>query len=149
MHDATKQSVAARLKRIEGQVRGVLRMVEQDRYCVDVLTQVSAVRAALHKVEEQILRDHVSHCVAGAFVSGDPVEQRHKVEELVGHDRPDDAVIAIALKGSMGGIPDGSARDVCGLHAIGRAISHRSQLAARRFVSLSTWLTRTRSRHAA
>jgi DNA-binding FrmR family transcriptional regulator len=83
MHDAAKQSVAARLKRIEGQVRGVLRMVEQDRYCVDVLTQVSAVRAALHKVEEQILRDHVSHCVAGAFVSGNPVEQRHKVEELV------------------------------------------------------------------
>jgi len=83
MHDATKQSVAARLKRIEGQVRGVLRMVEQDRYCVDVLTQVSAVRAALHKVEEQILRDHVSNCVAGAFVSGNPVEQRHKVEELV------------------------------------------------------------------
>jgi DNA-binding FrmR family transcriptional regulator len=83
MHDATKQSVAARLKRIEGQVRGVLRMVEHDRYCVDVLTQVSAVRAALHKVEELILRDHVSNCVAGAFVSGNPVEQRHKVEELV------------------------------------------------------------------
>ena len=83
MDDATKRSVTAGLKRIEGQVRGLLRMVEQDRYCVDVLTQVSAVRAALHKVEEQILRDHVSHCVAGAFVSGDPVEQRHKVEELV------------------------------------------------------------------
>jgi CsoR family transcriptional regulator, copper-sensing transcriptional repressor len=83
MHDATKQSVAMRLKRIEGQVRGVLRMVEQDRYCVDVLTQISAVRAALHRVEEQILRDHVSRCVTGAFVSGDPVEQRHKVEELV------------------------------------------------------------------
>ena len=83
MDDATKRSVTAGLKRSEGQVRGLLRMVEQDRYCVDVLTQVSAVRAALHKVEEQILRDHVSHCVAGAFVSGDPVEQRHKVEELV------------------------------------------------------------------
>jgi DNA-binding FrmR family transcriptional regulator len=83
MHDATKRSVAARLKRIEGQVRGVLRMVEDDRYCVDVLTQINAVRAALHKVEEQILRDHVAHCVAGAFVSGDLVEQRHKVEELV------------------------------------------------------------------
>jgi DNA-binding FrmR family transcriptional regulator len=83
MHDATKRSVAARLKRIEGQVRGVSRMVEDDRYCVDLLTQINAVRAALHKVEEQILRDHVSHCVAGAFVSGDPVEQRHKVEELV------------------------------------------------------------------
>src|ERR1700733_11352586 len=83
MNDVAKQAVAAGLKRIEGQVRGVLRMVEQDRYCVEVLTQISAVRAALHKVEEHILRDHVSHCVAGAFVSGDLVEQRHKVEELV------------------------------------------------------------------
>ena len=83
MDDATKQSVATGLKRIEGQVRGVLRMVEQERYCVDVLTQISAVRAALHNVEAEILQDHVSHCVAGAFASGDPVEQRHKVEELV------------------------------------------------------------------
>jgi DNA-binding FrmR family transcriptional regulator len=83
MHEATKRSVAARLKRIGGQVGGVLRMVEDDRYCVDVLTQINAVRAALHKVEEQILRDHVAHCVADAFVSGDPVEQQHKVEELV------------------------------------------------------------------
>ncbi len=83
MHDATRRSVTARLKRIEGQVRGVLRMVEGDRYCVDLLTQIGAMRAALHKVEEQILRDHVSHCVAGALASGDPVEQRHKVEELV------------------------------------------------------------------
>ena len=83
MHDATKQAVALRLKRIEGQVRGVLRMVEQDRYCVDVLTQIDAVRAALHKVEEQVLRDHVSHCVADAFASGDPVAQQHKVEDLV------------------------------------------------------------------
>jgi CsoR family transcriptional regulator, copper-sensing transcriptional repressor len=83
MDQATKQSVASGLRRIEGQVRGVLRMVEQERYCVDVLTQISAVRAALHKVEAEILQDHVSHCVAGAFASGDPVEQRHKVEELV------------------------------------------------------------------
>jgi DNA-binding FrmR family transcriptional regulator len=83
MHDATKRAVIARLKRIEGQVRGVLRMVDDDRYCVDLLTQIGAMRAALHKVEEQILRDHVSHCVVGAFASGDVVEQRHKVEELV------------------------------------------------------------------
>jgi DNA-binding FrmR family transcriptional regulator len=83
MHDTTKQSVSARLKRIEGQVGGLLRMVEQDRYCVDVLTQINAVRAALHKVEAEILRDHVSHCVVGAFASGDAVEQQHKVEELV------------------------------------------------------------------
>jgi DNA-binding FrmR family transcriptional regulator len=83
MHDTTKTSVITRLKRIEGQVGGLQRMVEQDRYCVDLLTQINAVRAALHKVEEQVLRDHVSHCVAGAFSSGDIVEQRHKVEELI------------------------------------------------------------------
>lgn len=84
MHAATRQVVTARLKRVEGQVSGLLRMVDDDRYCVDVLTQVSAVRAALHKVEELILRDHVGHCVAEAFASGDVAEQRHKVEELVG-----------------------------------------------------------------
>jgi DNA-binding FrmR family transcriptional regulator len=83
MHDATKTAIKARLKRIEGQVGGLMRMVDEDRYCVDVLTQINAVRAALHKVEEQILRDHVSHCVAGAFSSVDVLEQRHKVEELV------------------------------------------------------------------
>ena len=83
MNDATKKSVAARLRRIEGQIGGLLRMVEQDRYCVDVLTQVNAVRAALHKVEQEILRDHVAHCVANAFASGDVMDQRQKVEELV------------------------------------------------------------------
>ena len=83
MQEATKQAVVGRLKRIAGQVGGLLRMVEEDRYCVDVLTQVDAVRAALHKVEEEILRDHVSHCVAGAFASGDAGDQRAKIEELV------------------------------------------------------------------
>lgn len=81
--EAIKPAVLARLKRIEGQVGGLIRMVEGDRYCVDVLTQINAVRAALHKVEEQILRDHVAHCVAGAFASGNVVEQTRKVEELV------------------------------------------------------------------
>lgn len=83
MQDATKLAVEGRLRRIAGQVGGLLRMVEEDRYCVDVLTQIDAVRAALHKVEEQILRDHVSHCVAGAFASGDAGDQRAKIEELV------------------------------------------------------------------
>ena len=83
MQDVTRKTAAARLKRIEGQVRGLLRMIEEDRYCVDTLTQISAVRAALHRVEELILRDHVSHCVADAFAAGDPIDQRHKVEELV------------------------------------------------------------------
>ncbi len=83
MHEVTRRAVSLRLKRIEGQVGGLLRMVDDDRYCVDVLVQINAVRAALHKVEEQILRDHVSHCVADAFTSGDVVEQRQKVDELI------------------------------------------------------------------
>ncbi len=83
MHDATRKAVQARLRRIEGQVGGLLRMVQEDRYCVDVLTQINAVRAALHKVEQEILRDHVAHCVANAFASGDVLDQQRKVAELV------------------------------------------------------------------
>jgi DNA-binding FrmR family transcriptional regulator len=83
MHEAAKVEVTKRLRRIEGQVGGLLRMVECDRYCVDVLTQINAARAALHKVEEKILHDHVSHCVADAFALGDATEQRHKFEELI------------------------------------------------------------------
>ena len=83
MREATRKAVSGRLRRIEGQVGGLLRMVQEDRYCVDVLTQINAVRAALHKVEQEILRDHVAHCVANAFASGDVLDQRQKVEELV------------------------------------------------------------------
>ena len=83
MNATTRRAVASRLKRIEGQVGGLLRMVEEDRYCVDILTQINAVRAALHKVEGEILKDHVAHCVTHAFAGGDSVEQRHKVDELV------------------------------------------------------------------
>ena len=83
MNDRTRKSVAARLSRIEGQVRGISRMVAEDRYCIDVLTQLQAVRAALHKVEEEMLKDHVQHCVAHAFETGDPGEQREKIDELV------------------------------------------------------------------
>lgn len=75
--------VITRLRRIEGQVGGLIRMVEENRYCVDVLTQINAVRAALHKVEKQILEDHVAHCVAHAFSHGDKDERRLKIEELV------------------------------------------------------------------
>ena len=84
MHQAAKQAVLTRLKRIEGQVGGLARMVGEDRYCVDILTQIHAVRAALHKVEEQVLRDHVAHCVADAFTSGNVTDQQQKVEELIG-----------------------------------------------------------------
>jgi CsoR family transcriptional regulator, copper-sensing transcriptional repressor len=83
VRDSAKKEATTRLKRVEGQVRGLLRMIEEDRYCIDTMTQISAVRAALHKVEELILRDHVSHCVADAFASGNSLEQRQKVDELV------------------------------------------------------------------
>jgi DNA-binding FrmR family transcriptional regulator len=72
-----------RLSRIEGQVRGVARMVEDDRYCIDIVTQIEAVRAALRRVEEEILRDHVAHCVEHAIASGDKADQRRKVAELM------------------------------------------------------------------
>lgn len=83
MQADVKESCTARLRRIEGQVRGVLRMVEEDRYCIDVITQVQAVRAALKRVEEEVLRDHVSHCVEHAIQSGDAREQRKKLAELM------------------------------------------------------------------
>ena len=83
MNERTRKSVSGRLSRIEGQVRGISRMVAEDRYCIDVLTQLQAVRAALHKVEEEMLKDHVQHCVAHAFEAGDPGEQREKIDELV------------------------------------------------------------------
>jgi len=79
----TKPKLLNRLRRIEGQVRGVARMVEEDRYCIDILTQTQALRAALAKVEAELLRDHVDHCVRGAFTSGDTDDQRQKIDELV------------------------------------------------------------------
>jgi len=83
MVDPAKKSILTRLKRIEGQVGGLHRMVEDDRYCIDVLTQINAVRAALHRVEAEMLRGHVAHCVADAFATGDAEAQRQKVDELV------------------------------------------------------------------
>lgn len=83
MQSDTKKSCTKRLSKIEGQVRGVARMLDEDRYCIDIVTQIAAVRAALRKVEEAILHDHVNHCVASAIKSGDEVEQRRKVAELV------------------------------------------------------------------
>lgn len=72
-----------RLTRIEGQVRGVARMIEEERYCIDVLTQIQAVKAALRKVEEQVLKDHAAHCVADAIRSGNARDQKEKFSELV------------------------------------------------------------------
>jgi DNA-binding FrmR family transcriptional regulator len=83
MRPDAKTSVMKRLQRIEGQVRGLARMVEDDRYCIDVVTQISAVRAALRRAEEEVLKDHVAHCVEHAIASGDKREQRRKVAELM------------------------------------------------------------------
>lgn len=83
MTDDVKTACLKRLSRIEGQVRGLARMIEDDRYCIDVVTQISAVRAALRKLEEEVLRDHVAHCVEHAIASGDTAEQRAKVAELM------------------------------------------------------------------
>lgn len=83
MREDIKTSVKKRLGRIEGQVRGLSKMVEEDRYCIDVVTQISAVRAALRRVEEEVLKDHVSHCVEHAIASGDKADQRQKIAELM------------------------------------------------------------------
>ena len=83
MRRDAKATTLKRLRRIEGQVRGLARMVEDDRYCIDIVTQISAVRAALRKVEEEVLRDHVAHCVEGAIASGHKGEPRRKIAELM------------------------------------------------------------------
>ena len=83
MRDEIKSSCQKRLKRIEGQVRGISEMIATDRYCIDVVTQIAAARAALRRVEEEILRDHVAHCVEHAITSGNKADQRRKITELM------------------------------------------------------------------
>ena len=83
MRQDIKTSCLKRLNRIEGQVRGLTRMVEDDRYCIDIVTQIAAVRAALRRAEEEILRDHVAHCVEHAIASGNRADQRRKIAELM------------------------------------------------------------------
>ena len=78
-----KDALVKRLHRIEGQVRGIERMVEDDRYCIDILTQIAAVNTALESLGFKILDDHVRHCVAGALTSGDEDEAQVKTEELL------------------------------------------------------------------
>ena len=83
MRGDAKAATLKRLNRIEGQVRGLARMVGDDRYCIDIVTQIAAARAALRRVEEEILRDHVAHCVEHAISSGDKADQRRKIAELM------------------------------------------------------------------
>ena len=83
MKHANHNDQLTRLKRAEGQVKAIIRMVETDRYCVDILTQLRAARSALRKVEENILREHVEHCVVHAIKSGKRSEQDSKIDELL------------------------------------------------------------------
>ena len=82
-HGYDKEALVKRLHRIEGQVRGIERMVEDDRYCIDILTQVAAVNTALESLAFKVLDDHVNHCVSDALSSGDPQEAAAKSKELM------------------------------------------------------------------
>ena len=82
-HGYDKTAITKRLHRIEGQVRGIERMVESDRYCIDILTQVAAVNTALESLAFRVLDDHVNHCVSDALSSGDPKEAAAKSKELM------------------------------------------------------------------
>ena len=82
-HGYDRDAMIKRLHRIEGQVRGIERMVEEERYCVDILTQVGAVKTALESLALQLLDDHVSHCVTDALASGDPEAAAEKSRELL------------------------------------------------------------------
>ena len=82
-HGYDKETLVKRLHRIEGQVRGIERMVEDDRYCIDILTQVAAVNTALESLAFRVLDDHVNHCVSDALSSGDPKEAAAKSKELM------------------------------------------------------------------
>lgn len=83
MDNETADTCLKRLGKIEGQVRGIAKMVEDKRYCIDIITQIAAVQAALQKVEDSILKDHVSHCVEHAISSGNKSDQRAKIAELM------------------------------------------------------------------
>jgi DNA-binding FrmR family transcriptional regulator len=83
MKTEIRDNCLQRLSRVEGQVRGIARMVSEDRYCIDIITQIAAVQAALRKVESEILQNHVNTCVEHAIASGNAEEQRRKVAELM------------------------------------------------------------------
>ena len=81
-YSATKEAYVKRLARIEGQVRGIKRMVEEDTYCIDLLTQISAVNKAMHSLSLGLVTDHMNHCVLEAVASGDEHVITEKVEEV-------------------------------------------------------------------
>ncbi len=80
-HD--REAIQKRLSRIEGQVRGIKRMLDEERYCIDILQQMQAIKSALQKAEDAILKDHAAHCVMSAISSGNKKDQKRKFDELV------------------------------------------------------------------
>jgi DNA-binding FrmR family transcriptional regulator len=83
-YSQNKEKVLARLRRIEGQVRGITKMVEEERYCIDVLTQIAAAKAALESVSLALLNDHMQHCMADAIKTGDGTEKVREVSAAIG-----------------------------------------------------------------
>ncbi len=83
MNEQQRDKALSRLRRIEGQIRGIQRMVDQDRYCVDILTQTSAVIAALHGVEDLVMETHLNTCVADAMKSDDLQQKTEKIDEMM------------------------------------------------------------------
>ena len=83
MHEKSTKQALTRLRRIEGQIRGVHRMIEEDRYCVDVLTQTRAIVAALHGVEDIVMENHLNTCVVDAIRSDDPEEKSEKIDKVL------------------------------------------------------------------
>lgn len=83
MNQTSSEKAMTRLRRIEGQIRGIHKMLEEDRYCIDILTQTSAVIAALHGVEDLVMENHLNMCVADAMKSDNPAQKREKIEEVM------------------------------------------------------------------
>lgn len=83
MDSDQKEKVGNRLRRIQGQIGGIEKMIREDRYCIDILTQISAVVSALRGVEDQVMQNHLNTCVADAMRSDDPREQQQKVDEVL------------------------------------------------------------------
>jgi len=110
MKQTAHKGCLARLHRIEGQVRGVARMIEDDRYCIDVVQQLQAVRSALKRVEDEVLKDHVEHCVDHAIRSGDRLNaaQWRKLQACTFHGNDvDSKMVSLAsMNLALRGLPD-------------------------------------------
>ena len=114
-YTATKDQLLNRLRRIEGQVRGVERMVEEDRYCIDVITQISAIQAALDKVALGLLDDHAAHCVIGGGADGAAGGAQGRADG--GGGAPDAARLSLAFATALGAAARGAARRRCSITA--------------------------------